>query len=273
MKAEMIKIDTLVTEGLQIRRGIDRDVVAEYAEAMKDGTEFPPVVVFGRLLADGFHRVEAAKALGLGEIAAEVREGGFEDALRYALGANAAHGLRRSNADKRHALEIAWLNREKLFGGKDPSKRELAAVCGVSDWMSCMFIKERQVVDSTTSDPDGESAAAGVKANLEKGLDRFGTAIPETILPAFRGFAPLRKIARSLRDLKGDLEDRIKGGDPAFAAVPQQAVINLENSLRELKLSQPYCVCRGCAGTGCYRCGDHGFQTVMQYKRLPEEFK
>ena len=54
----------------------------------------PPVVVFdtpeGLLLADGYHRVAAARRLGLETVEAQVRKGSRHDALRYAAGVGAA---------------------------------------------------------------------------------------------------------------------------------------------------------------------------------------
>src|SRR5215212_8866540 len=58
----------------------------------------PPVVVFetpeGLLLADGYHRVAAARRRGLETVEAEVRGGSRHDALRYAAEVGGAqHGL------------------------------------------------------------------------------------------------------------------------------------------------------------------------------------
>jgi hypothetical protein len=82
--------------------------VLEYVEDLKNGDSFPPVVVFydgtDFWLCDGFHRVEAAFGSGLTEIAALVKQGTRRDAILYSVGANAKHGLRRSNADKRRAV-------------------------------------------------------------------------------------------------------------------------------------------------------------------------
>jgi ParB-like chromosome segregation protein Spo0J len=54
----------------------------------------PPVVVFetpeGPLLADGYHRVAAARRRGLETVEAEVRPGSRHDALRYAAKVGAA---------------------------------------------------------------------------------------------------------------------------------------------------------------------------------------
>jgi len=108
----------------QSRVRLDSDVVAEYAAAMAEGVQFPPVVVFNEgetfWLADGFHRVAAAEQAGKDVIAAEVRQGSKRDAILYSVGVNAQHGLRRSNGDKRRAVEVLlkddewrkWADRE-----------------------------------------------------------------------------------------------------------------------------------------------------------------
>src|SRR4051794_18625155 len=56
-------------------------------------------------LVDGFHRIAAAAILGHDTIACDVRPGTLRDAVAHAVGANAAHGLRRTNDDKRRAVE------------------------------------------------------------------------------------------------------------------------------------------------------------------------
>lgn len=104
----------------------------EYSEAMQEGASFPPVVVFhdGETywLADGFHRVEAARMAGFDSIQAEIRHGSKRDARLHAVGANQAHGLRRSNADKRRAV-MAILEDPEWNAWSD---REVAARCGVT---------------------------------------------------------------------------------------------------------------------------------------------
>lgn len=49
------------------------------------------------------------------------------DALKYALGANTDHGLRRTNADKRKCVTLALAS----FGVKE-SSRTIAGICGVA---------------------------------------------------------------------------------------------------------------------------------------------
>jgi hypothetical protein len=102
--------DILVDRSIQMRERPSADTVADYAEAMRNGATFPCVIVYQepngrRWLADGFHRHDGARLAGVPEIEAEVREGSRRDALLHAVGANAEHGLPRSRADKRKAVE------------------------------------------------------------------------------------------------------------------------------------------------------------------------
>lgn len=131
MKTELLHLDKIVTSaGTQIRARIDSDTVNEYAEGMQEKNQFPPVVVFHNgsqfILADGFHRVMAANRNGSKSISAEIRKGTKADALRFALGANVAHGLKRTNADKRRSVELA------LAEWPNVSDRQIAEICAVS---------------------------------------------------------------------------------------------------------------------------------------------
>lgn len=96
----------------------DTLVVADYAEAMRDGAVFPPVTVFfdGTIywLADGFHRWAAAQQAGFPTLEADVRKGSKRDAILFAVGANADNGLRRTNGDKRKAVEKLLNDKEWL---------------------------------------------------------------------------------------------------------------------------------------------------------------
>jgi hypothetical protein len=99
--------------------GTSKQVVEDYAEAMRTGDEFPPPIVFSTdgasyHLGDGFHRVEANRLAhpDVQEIACEVHAGDHDDALLFACGANSSHGLRRSISDKRKAVR-SLLSNEK----------------------------------------------------------------------------------------------------------------------------------------------------------------
>lgn len=118
--------------GTQPRCEIDQNLVAEYAEAMEEDAEFPPVVVFydgvNYWLADGFHRYHAAKQAGITGIQSEIKQGTQRDAILYSVGANVDHGKRRTNADKRRAVNILLNDAE--WGGR--SARWVAKTCRVT---------------------------------------------------------------------------------------------------------------------------------------------
>jgi len=133
-QAETVQLGQLQCDPeLQCRaKGTNKRTVSEYAEAMKAGATFPPVVVYrdskGVLwLADGFHRVAAAELAGLTELPTDVREGGRKEALLFAAKSNGEHGLRRTNADKRRAVLLLLAAFPKL------SDRKIGEACGVDN--------------------------------------------------------------------------------------------------------------------------------------------
>jgi hypothetical protein len=79
-------------------------------------------------LADGFHRLAAARVAGLEEIPVEVRQGTKRDAILHAVGANAAHGLPRTNQDKRWSVEMLLNDPE----WRQWSSNAIAKACQVS---------------------------------------------------------------------------------------------------------------------------------------------
>jgi hypothetical protein len=107
----MASIDVAIIKdgGAQMRTEMRAETVLEYAGDMLSGATFPPVVVYfdgtDHWLGDGYHRVEAARKIERATIEAEVREGTQRDAILHGIGANANHGLRRTQADKRRAVE------------------------------------------------------------------------------------------------------------------------------------------------------------------------
>ena len=123
-----------VDPAIQCRAKMDDPTVAEYAEAMLAGTKFPALVGYqdgsgNILIADGGHRYAAAVRAGLKVLDVEVRKGTRRDAMLGAAMANVSHGLRRTNADKRRAVQRLLDDAEwKLW-----SDGEIARQCGVTD--------------------------------------------------------------------------------------------------------------------------------------------
>lgn len=133
METKQLKVANIRTDGgTQSRDGINSYTVAEYADEMRSGAAFPPIVVFydgsEYWLADGFHRVHAAQATMIKEMPAEIRQGSQRDAILYSVGANHNHGLRRTNDDKRRAVS-RLLNDAEWVQWSD---REIAEKCNVT---------------------------------------------------------------------------------------------------------------------------------------------
>src|SRR5262249_378132 len=119
--------------GTQMRCQISTEVMLDYRDKWKSGVKFDPIVVFfdgaTHWLADGFHRFYGAREAKRKEIPADIRNGSQREAILFACGANTAHGLRRTNADKRIAVTSLLQDEE----WSQWSNRQIAERCGVSD--------------------------------------------------------------------------------------------------------------------------------------------
>lgn len=117
----------------QSRAAINDEAVADYELALIECATMPPVKVFfdgvSHILADGFHRYFAHQRVGFKEIECDVTAGTADDARLYAYGANQAHGLRRTNADKQKSVVGVLALRPEW------SDRAIARHVGVSDRM------------------------------------------------------------------------------------------------------------------------------------------
>jgi hypothetical protein len=117
MNVQQIEINNItLNKRVQQRVQQDDNVIKEYFEAVQAEAQFPPLTVFydgeKLILADGKHRYEAYKLAGINVVNAEIINGSERDAILYAAGANADHGLRRTNKDKRYAVKTLLMDEE-----------------------------------------------------------------------------------------------------------------------------------------------------------------
>ncbi len=113
-KHELIDISVLKYDpDLQVRVRIKKEMIDQYAECMEteeDLKHFPEIEVYfdgeSYWLADGHHRVEAAKKRKHTRISAVVRRGSLDDAIWAAILANAKQGVALTKADRKRAVEI-----------------------------------------------------------------------------------------------------------------------------------------------------------------------
>ena len=117
MRTEIVQINQIaVRDHIQQRDHLNDEYVAELIVEIDNGVKFPPLVVFddgkNLLLSDGRHRYEAYLRAEVETIEVNIYEGNERDAILYAAGSNADHGLRRSNADKRKAVTTLLMDSE-----------------------------------------------------------------------------------------------------------------------------------------------------------------
>lgn len=134
MVAKIVELNKVrIDGGTQSRASINTDTVAEYAAVLQGGGTLPALDVFydgaEYWLADGFHRWHAYQSSEIEKGHCEVRSGTLRDAVLFSVGANAKHGLRRSNDDKRKSVgmlldDAEWVARSDVW---------IAEQCGVSD--------------------------------------------------------------------------------------------------------------------------------------------
>jgi len=121
--------------GTQPRLELDQAMVKDYAEKMRDGIKFPPIIVFHDgseyWLADGFHRYFATKSNALTTIEADVRQGTLREAMLFAWSANNRHGKPPKPEDIRAIIR-------KMFEDEEWSK-----------WSNVQIAKQLDVSIST----------------------------------------------------------------------------------------------------------------------------
>lgn len=202
-------------------------LIDDYAEAMKAGATFPPVTVFydgaAYHLADGFHRLQATKRLGHETIAATVRFGSQREAVLYSVGANATHGLQRTVADKKRAVETLLADPE----WREWSSREIARRCQVS----CDFV-EKVKTAYLSSSTDKSSISILRKASRNGKIYTINTTnIGQKLSPQ------VRQIARnsSLRENQLELLKLEKIAPDQQEAVAQKLEKGAAQTVREAR--------------------------------------
>jgi hypothetical protein len=299
-------------EASQVRLKIHPAVVRAYAQAMRQqvsegGLRFPAVVLFSDgqryTLADGFHRVLAARKAGLIEFPAEVRVGNERDALLYSLAANAGHGLPRSNADKRKAVSLLLADPE----WSKWSDHEIARHCQVTHvfvgklrkgasgnryQMGPRTVKRGDAVyemHPRTSSGQETAAEQGAETPVlpAPACDRLGLPLPPDSVAAF-AVANDFAVAQALLEQLAALVDRL--AQSAGGAAYRQHLLSragdgrvtfyspdLNCFARKLVSAAPHCgACPRCLPAGrvqaaCNLCRGRGWLTRTEYDRCTHQ--
>lgn len=186
---DLSRCQTVVVELAEIRRdvkinareSINQDVVADYEQSLFEGDNakrmtskakkpdpIQPALLKaepfqGFYILDGWHRIEAASKSGVWKIGATIynasRSYTEQEARLMAATVNAAHGLRRSSADKRKAVTI--------FLTDDPTRSDalIARLASVSN--SLVAVTRQELVEAGTI-----PAVDNAQQRIAKALDK-----------------------------------------------------------------------------------------------------
>jgi len=295
----------IVSDGMQIRVSVSREHIDDIAELFDENTPtwpdgLPPVVVFfdGKryYLADGHHRLAAAIQAGCQEIRVDIRKGTREEAIRFACGANSAHGLRRTNGDKRNSVRAAYAL------DPDNSCRAIARLCKVSHTLAENVIREIKSEESKIEENKETSqvgigniansdnccsklkescGGGGLTGKVEDGRSsgESETAAPicsqqSLSLPAIPLFDEAESLIRKLADVIDRLAGlpgaelirsrylKLRVGKTKGESVERIYSADLENLLRELRHWRPH-------GSRCPACGEAPSQSCNLCLGLP----
>lgn len=235
MNRKTLPLDKIHTDGgTQARAALNEDVVAEYAEVVTAGDDLPPVVVFHdgkkNWLADGFHRFHAYRKAGAIQIDADVRVGTRRDAILYSVGANAAHGLRRTNEDKRHAVRTLLADKE--WGAW--SDRQIADACGVSH----PFVAAMRKPERAAKQQESRDASAARKGDPENVASDPSKAPPSSAPTVESDEAPARAAAGAPDIAPAAPLDPAENEEPEaddFIEIPHEDEEHEESEVDELR--------------------------------------
>ena len=211
--------------GTQSREKLDEMTVAEYTELIKEGTEFPPISVVSDgneyYLADGFHRLMAAKKAGKASINCDVITGTLRDAILYSLSANHMHGLRRSIDDKRKAVltmlaDVEW---------SDWSDREIARQCHVS----------HTFVQRLRSNKKEEKSGNVATSQKGIGVHKITIAEPEPVEQDVKD-AVIEELKQQNDDLRQRMAIKVMDATPEEKKSAEALIQELRDEIKQLEI-------------------------------------
>jgi hypothetical protein len=150
-----------LTAGTQLRAGLDKSAIADYAEGYREFGALHlgaikiyhvPGLVQPYVLVDGFHRVSAAREAwpeGVELPCICAGSGSLREAILQSAGVNAEHGVRRTDADKRRAVlqilsDAEWVNW---------SDNKIAKTCNVGNRLVGVLRRELTAAAKTPTEP------------------------------------------------------------------------------------------------------------------------
>ncbi|MBK8246428.1 MAG: hypothetical protein IPK85_03380 [Gemmatimonadetes bacterium] len=275
-----LTLDQVRIDGTQTRVALNEEAATDYAAAYKARAKMPPLVAFydgaDYWLADGFHRFFGLRRIKWDKpVRFEVHEGVKRDAIRYGFTANDAHGQRRTNADKRKAVEIALAD-EEWSSWSDGAIGEL---CGVSQSFASKMRREQSAISSGqngfnlngTQDEEGQELSDSEPAETRTGRDGKEYPVREKPEPESgrvinngswdEATEAVKNAGRLIRDAIKAIKAFEDSGASAWllrTSGKSQVRIGLDKALADLNASGPADGCDKC-DAGCDHCRNTGW--------------
>ncbi|NPT61214.1 hypothetical protein [Paraburkholderia elongata] len=231
---------------LQSRVAMDPELIGEYTDAILRGDRMPHVsVVFDRMyyyLVDGWHRCAALEAAGKCEVEANVVNGTYRDAQLASFAANSKNGARRTNADKRLAVERMLADEEWA----KCSDNDIAKHCAVSQPFvssvrsSLITALSDKPLERTYTTKHGtqatmRTASIGRKARTKRGAEIEQSATPATPAQPWPFLAPpIDPTANPTARDSPDVRDDEQAAAPEVHATAEPEVSKHNTEIEEL---------------------------------------
>lgn len=277
-------------ESPQVRAESNPSVALEYSERYRNKEDMPPIHLFWdadkkiMYLADGMHRCNAMELIGRRAIEAEVHQGDYQEALKYALLANASHGLPRSQADKQQCIRMAlkqWPSMSDLAIAKVTSTSDKTVATIREKMVAKKVIPETQKISSSGAKIAVRNSEPASKEDTEVAVpqDELGREIPIKVQKFWERQPEVMSMLESIGSVISQMKDAQKEKDEMYGEVPINGVIaDLEKAYAAVQCAIPFAVCPTCQGhpetqkAGCRMCYGKGGISKFRYKTIvPEE--
>lgn len=276
-----------------VRADLRPEAIEEYAAIYKkDKKKLPPIDLFLNagsqkyLIGDGMHRYQAMRTLSFKGCSANVRPGNYEDALKFALTANERHGIRRSQADKRRAVEEAIKQWPKVSNVQiaNLSSVDDHTVKAVRDWLE---EQGKVAPEPIRESKDGSKRPASLSTSESRGPRKLEDKCKTGAVLTVQGLKFWNR-AQEVKDMLDELtefERKLKRAQSAedlmfFEVNISAAIADLDKIYTNLRTAIPHAVCTQCQGQPksqpkgeCRLCGGRGVISKFRYDKVPADIR
>lgn len=289
--------DVDVDHSPMVRADLRPEVIEEYAAIYKrDKKKMPMIDVFYEagnkkmLIGDGMHRLQGMRTLGFKACQANVHAGVYEDALKFALLANERHGIRRSQADKRRAVEEAIKQWPKVSNVQIATLASVDdhTVKAVRDWLEeqgkVAPEPVRQGKDGSERPATISKSTSETRASTPRKLEgkcKTGAVLTVQALKFWGRADEVKELLDELTAFERKLKRAQTMEDLMYGEVNITAALaDIDKIYTNLQTAMPYAVCTQCQGQPktqpkgeCRLCKGRAVISKFRWDKVPAEIR